>query len=349
MRNNSVRSRIIRIILIVFVLFGITVIFNINSLNDSNVGLKSYESLTDEVASISEIEVNFFESVLNYKDYLVEGIEKHENSFKNNLSNIKDQIDRLLETTQTASNLLNINNFLSSYEQNFYLLVTLNTEFNECSNEFNTLSESLIQKLLEFDTVTMHLAFYAFSENPVDIVNNINDIVGEYISSKSSSAKNNVINLFSTLKNNLSLVGPSLTKEEHKTVFLQVAELADELESKFNQIIDLVETQENLTRQMEQLRLEILNLLEEQRAQLKEQQDTLGPQLIEKNNRSIVLTIILTVVAFVVAIIMVIYLIRSITKPLLELRNKINQFKEGDLTVDFQVKSKDEIGQMALA
>ena len=67
MRNNSVRSRIIRIILIVFVLFGITVIFNINSLNDSNVGLKSYESLTDEVASISEIEVNFFESVLNYK------------------------------------------------------------------------------------------------------------------------------------------------------------------------------------------------------------------------------------------------------------------------------------------
>ncbi|MFA6997470.1 MAG: methyl-accepting chemotaxis protein, partial [Defluviitoga sp.] len=272
MRNNSVRSRIIRIILIVFVLFGITVIFNINSLNDSNVGLKSYESLTDEVASISEIEVNFFESVLNYKDYLVEGIEKHENSFKNNLSNIKDQIDRLLETTQTASNLLNINNFLSSYEQNFEQLVVLNSDFISCSNEFYTLSELLVQELHEFDTVTMHLAFYAFSENPVDVVTNIKDIVAEYISSKSMSAKNNVINLFSSLKNNLSLVGPSLTKDEHKTAFLQVSELTNELEEKFIQIVELVETQENLIQEMEQLRVEILNLLEDQRAQLKEQQ-----------------------------------------------------------------------------
>jgi methyl-accepting chemotaxis protein len=219
MINNSVKSRIISIILIVFVLFGITVIFNINSLNVSNVGLKSFESLSDEVASISEMEVNFFDSVLNYKDYLMNSIEEHENSFKNNLSEMKDQINELLSTTQNNLNLLDLNELLASYEQNFYLLVTLNTEFNECSNEFNTLSESLIQKLLDFDTVTMHLAFYAFSENPVDIVNNINDIVGEYISSKSSSAKSNVINLFSTLKNNLSLVGPSLTKEEHKTVF----------------------------------------------------------------------------------------------------------------------------------
>ncbi len=73
---------------------------------------------------------------------------------------------------------------------------------------------------------------------------------------------------------------------------------------------------------MEQARVEILNLLDEQRMELKVQQDTLGPSLIEENNRAIMLTIILTIVAFVVSIIMVIYLIRSITKPLLEFKTR---------------------------
>ncbi len=119
-------------------------------------------------------------------------------------------------------------------------------------------------------------------------------------------------------------------------MFTNIQSTVSEFRNVFDQIVEAIESQDPIIQEMEQLRVEILNLLEDQRAQLKEQQDTLGPQLIEKNNNSILLTIILTVIAFVVAIIMVIYLIRSITKPLLELRNKINQFKEGDLTVDFK-------------
>ncbi|WP_244903563.1 HAMP domain-containing protein, partial [Petrotoga sibirica] len=132
-------------------------------------------------------------------------------------------------------------------------------------------------------------------------------------------------------------------------MFNKMKGIFEQFKNTFNQIVTAIESQEPIIEQMEQARVEILNLLEEQRMELKVQQDTLGPSLIEENNRAITLTIILTIVAFVVSIIMVIYLIRSITKPLLDFKNKINQFKEGDLTVNFESKSKDEIGQMANA
>ncbi len=128
--------------------------------------------------------------------------------------------------------------------------------------------------------------------------------------------------MFDQLNSQLSLIQYVLPTDESIQFIVQIQNLTSEVFDTFNQIVEAIESQDPIIQEMEQLRVEILNLLEDQRAQLKEQQDTLGPQLIEKNNNSILLTIILTVIAFVVAIIMVIYLIRSITKPLLELKTR---------------------------
>ncbi|ABX31230.1 methyl-accepting chemotaxis sensory transducer [Petrotoga mobilis SJ95] len=352
MKSRSIGKRIISIVIIIFILFGLSIIFNTTSLTKSNAGLESYKNLSDQVNNITEVETAFFEASLNFKDYIDNYEKNFENAFRGNLSKIESYMNNLLDTTEESTSLVYINESLNTYGSNFDQIVQLNFQANTFLSEYNKLSELLIQQLNDFNTLTKQysvLAFSLLSEDPVVTVQNINEEVKKYFSSKSSSDKNNVLNIFSTFKDNLAFVEFGLTNDELKNAFSELMENLNNLESTFNQIVTTIESQQPIIGQMEQARVEIINLLEEQRNKLKVQQDTLGPSLIEENNQAITLTAILTVVAFIVSIIMVIYLIRSITKPLLDFKNKINQFKEGDLTINFESKSKDEIGQMANA
>ncbi|HPZ29810.1 MAG TPA: methyl-accepting chemotaxis protein, partial [Defluviitoga sp.] len=352
MKNRSVSRRIINIIVIIFILFGLSIVFNIISLNNSNNGLETYKKLSDDVNNFTQVETTFLEASLDFKDYLVVYEKSFEESFKKNLSFIGEYIDKLSESSVETTDIIIVKELISKYDNDFDRIVELYNKANKLLHDFNHKAEMIKEELSSFDSLCKKYSVLAFSllpQNPIETVNTINEAVKNYFSTKSSSDKTSVLNIFSNFKNNLAFVEFGLTNDELRDAFFQLMDSIENLESEFKELVTTIESQEPIIQEMEQLRVEILSLLEDQRAQLKEQQDTLGPQLIEKNNRSILLTIILTVLAFVVAIIMVIYLIRSITKPLLELRNKINQFKEGDLTVDFQVKSKDEIGQMALA
>lgn len=66
--------------------------------------------------------------------------------------------------------------------------------------------------------------------------------------------------------------------------------------------------------------------------------------------RPILISTLLTIVGcLVVGIIIVYFLIRSIIKPILKLKEQAVNVSAGDLTQDIQVQSEDEIGQLGLA
>ncbi|HBT50634.1 MAG TPA: methyl-accepting chemotaxis protein, partial [Petrotoga sp.] len=350
MNFKSIRGRIIVIIVVIFVLFGAAISFNIFSLVRSNDGLGSYRDLSEVTNQIAEIENDFFEAALAFKDYVINYDEQTKETFTQNINAVQSFFTG--ETTDSTL-VQNIITKIEDYENNFNQIVQLNEEKNRlASQDFKDISNELRQLITDFKTLAQKnnvstLVFYA--DSSMNILDNIDHLASMYFSSKSLGDKNNVLNAFNELDSQLLIMQYGLTSDELTEMFNEMKDMAEQFRNTFNQIVTAIESQQPIIGQMEQARVEILNLLEEQRMELKVQQDTLGPSLIEENNRAITLTAILTVVAFVVSIIMVIYLIRSITKPLLEFKNKINQFKEGDLTVNFESKSKDEIGQMANA
>ncbi|ABX31561.1 methyl-accepting chemotaxis sensory transducer [Petrotoga mobilis SJ95] len=349
MSFKSIRGRIIVIIVVIFVLFGAAIFFNIYSLVSSNNGLNSYRELSEETNHISEMENNFFGAVLAFKDYVISYDEQTKEIITQNINKVQSFFTGEIIDTH----LQNVLVMIEEYENNFNQIVQLNEEKNRLvRQDFKDISNELRQSITDFKTLAQEnnvstLVFYA--DSSLNILDNIDHLSSMYFSSKSLGDKNNVLNAFNELDSQLLIMQYGLTSDELTEMFNEMKDMAEQFRNSFNQIVAAIESQEPIIGQMELARVEILNLLDEQRNELKVQQDTLGPSLIEENNRAIMLTAILTVVAFVVSIIMVIYLIRSITKPLLEFKNKINQFKEGDLTVNFESKSKDEIGQMANA
>ncbi|PNR91549.1 methyl-accepting chemotaxis protein [Petrotoga sp. HWHPT.55.6.3] len=350
MSFKSIRGRIIVIIVVIFILFGAAISFNIFSLISSNDGLGSYRDLSNATNQISEIENTFFEAALAFKDYVINYDEQTKETFTQDI----DTIQTFFADETTDSTIVqNVITKINDYESNFNQIVQLNEEKNRLVNQdFKDISNELRQIITEFKTLAQEnnvstLVFYA--DSSINILDNIDNLSSMYFSSKSLGDKNNVLNAFNELDSQLLIMQYGLTSDELTELFNEMKDMVEQFKNTFNQIVTAIESQQPIIGQMEQARVEILNLLEEQRNKLKVQQDTLGPSLIEENNQAITLTAILTVVAFIVSIIMIIYLIRSITKPLLDFKNKINQFKEGDLTVNFESKSKDEIGQMANA
>ena len=355
---KTLKGKIIFSISFTIILFGLSIAFNIFSLLSSNHGFERYKDLSDKTNGITEVEINFFYSSLALKDYLANYDDEAKKIFNNNIENAQKYF---IVETENSTIVQNIANELEKYQQDFIRITRLNEEKDILIiNNFNTISKNIMQTISNFKIEAKNnyiSTFEFYSETIMQLFEDIIDASSNFFLYKSPDDKNRTYNRFEEINSYYEKVQSEILTyesygsnlEQLKQLFKEIQNQSELLQTTFNQIVEKIETQEPIIQEMEQLRVEILNLLEDQRSQLKEQQDTLGPQLIEKNNNSILLTIVLTVIAFVVAIIMVIYLIRSITKPLLELRNKINQFKEGDLTVDFQVKSKDEIGQMALA
>ncbi|PNR97894.1 methyl-accepting chemotaxis protein, partial [Petrotoga mexicana DSM 14811] len=347
---KSIRGKLSLTIIIILVLFGVVVVFNIVSLISSNDGLSNYKDLSNDTSRISEIENNFFEAALAFKDYVINYDEQTQEIITQNINAVQSFFT---DETTDSTLVQNIITKIGDYESGFNQIVQLNEEKNRLVNQdFKDISNELRQSITDFKTLAQEnnvstLVFYA--DSSLEIVDSIKELASVYFSSKSVGDKNSVMNAFDELESQIAILEQGLVSDELTEMFNKTKDVVEQFKDTFNQIVTAIESQEPIIGHMEQARVEILNLLEEQRNELKVQQDTLGPSLIEENNRAITLTAILTVVAFVVSIIMIIYLIRSITKPLLDFKNKINQFKEGDLTVNFESKSKDEIGQMANA
>ncbi|MGY4688042.1 methyl-accepting chemotaxis protein, partial [Petrotoga sp. DB-2] len=340
---KSIRGKLSLTIIIILVLFGVVVVFNIVSLISSNDGLSNYKDLSNDTSRISEIENNFFEAALAFKDYVINYDEQTREIITQNINAVQSFFT---DETTDSTVVQNIITKIGDYESGFNQIVQLNEEKNRLVNQdFKNISNELRQSITDFKTLAQEnnvstLVFYA--DSSLEIVDSIKELASVYFSSKSVGDKNSVMNAFDELESQIAILEQGLVSDELTEMFNKTKDVVEQFKDTFNQIVTAIESQEPIIEQMEQARVEILNLLEEQRNELKVQQDTLGPSLIEENNRAITLTAILTVVAFVVSIIMIIYLIRSITKPLLDFKNKINQFKEGDLTVNFESKSKDE-------
>ncbi|PNR95973.1 methyl-accepting chemotaxis protein, partial [Petrotoga sp. 9PWA.NaAc.5.4] len=346
--KNSIKVRIPLIVIIMFILFGLSISFNIVSLFNSNKGLEEYKKMAEDVNYFSQIESDLFQATLALNDYI--------KAFE------KQKEDEFIEYIQKAENILfNLENYnigklesaIFEYKTLFNQLISSNQEKISFIENFMEYGPKLEKVVNEFINLTQEKrassSLTIYSQRILDGKDKIFEASSQYFKTLSEGDKNNINSAFENLELQLSTLEYSIVDDELKTSFLKIKDIFNSFKESFIQIVETIESQEPIIQQMEETKVEILDLLEEQRAELKVQQDTLGPTLIEENNTAIMLTIILTVIAFVVSIIMVIYLIRSITKPLTEFRNKINQFKEGDLTVDFESKSKDEIGQMANA
>ena len=76
------------------------------------------------------------------------------------------------------------------------------------------------------------------------------------------------------------------------------------------------------------------------------EQDILGPQLQESNDSTLNWVVTITSIAFVLGVLFSYFISRSITRPINRVVEIANLLSKGDLTIEIEKGSKDEIGQL---
>ncbi|RAO98692.1 hypothetical protein PW5551_08430, partial [Petrotoga sp. 9PW.55.5.1] len=290
---KSVKNRTITIIVVIFIFFTAAIGFNLLALFSSNKGLETYKILSDQTNSISEIELNFFNASLASKDYFIIYDNETKDLFFESINSIKDSLQDF-EPNQEIP-IKDFQEYISSYENSFNEIVKLNEEKRYLVDQnFNIKINDLKASMLDFQLRFSEEGLYTFSSYIVKIDEVIDNIISHtqvYFTSQSLGDKNTILEMFDQLNSQLSLVQYVLPTDESIQFIVQIQNLTSEVFDTFNQIVTAIESQDPIIQEMEELRVEIINLLEEQRAQLKIQQDTLGPTLIEENQKAIMLTI----------------------------------------------------------
>ncbi len=244
------------------VFFGVTVIFNIFSLIKSNDGLESYTVFSDRTSIISQVEINFFNASLALKDYVVSYDNQTAKSFLQSISYVKDAIS---DSTGQASELQNLLDKINVYESNFNSIVQSNSEKERLINlDFSNMYIELSQSIINFKELAQKnfvstLVFY--SDSFLQSLDSLVEVSSTYFQSKSQGDKNSVLSAFNQLDSYLLTMQYGITAEDLKAKFNEIQELVSQFKNTFNQIVQTIESQEPIIQEMEQLRVEILNLL----------------------------------------------------------------------------------------
>ncbi|MDN5346226.1 MAG: hypothetical protein PWQ73_739, partial [Petrotoga sp.] len=201
MNFKSIRGRITLIIVIIFVLFGAAISFNIFSLIRSNDGLGSYRDLSDATNQISEIENNFFETALAFKDYVINYDEQTREIITQNIDTVQSFFTG--ETTNSTV-VQNVITKIGEYESNFNQIVQLNEEKERiATDEFNNISSQVINSVSEFKSYaqkSITSSLLLLSDNIQQILDETISFTHNYLQSKSNTDKVIVISNFEEIE-----------------------------------------------------------------------------------------------------------------------------------------------------
>jgi methyl-accepting chemotaxis protein len=171
-----------------------------------------------------------------------------------------------------------------------------------------------------------------------------------FVEDESQESLKKVIEAVARFDEHLKEVAPTLKTAEERQWFERIGQEKKEYLDAVNAFVKTADTRNQLVAsKLAPLGNLMVAKAEEVNRGIKDNQDRLGPQVAASNQRAMMVVPGITLVAACVAIAMALIITRVVTKPLhatVAMLRDIAQ-GEGDLTKRLQVRSKDEIGEMA--
>jgi len=81
--------------MVIYILFGLSIAFNIYSLFSSNRGLEKYKVMADDVNLFSQAESNLSQAALSLSSYIKDFDKQKEEEFVKSIENVKSSLSQL--------------------------------------------------------------------------------------------------------------------------------------------------------------------------------------------------------------------------------------------------------------
>ncbi|MBP8657178.1 MAG: hypothetical protein KBH80_02065, partial [Fervidobacterium sp.] len=235
MSFKSIRGRIVFIVMVIYILFGLSIAFNVYSLFNSNKGLEKYKLMADDVNLFSQAESNLSQAALSLSSYIKDFDKQMESEFIKNIENVTASLSKL-----SNYDLSRFNASLTNYRALFDNLVSSNDSKKSLIQNFSSLGtelENSVNNFIELSQQAGNTTLPIYAQRILEIKNTILDLSSKYFSSFSEGDRDNVLKEFENLELQLSTLKYSIVEEELNDPFNALNDSVAKFKDVFNQIV----------------------------------------------------------------------------------------------------------------
>ncbi|RXJ90813.1 chemotaxis protein [Arcobacter sp. CECT 8983] len=358
-KNMTIKTKLISSFVLIVGLIICLAAYSIYSTNKAGEGFNSYRKMAKNTALASRIQANMLMARISVVKYLSTPTQENINSFEDSYKKTQKFLDIAKKDIQhptRATNMLKIENDLTTYKSSFYEIVKytknkdkiLNTILNVNGKKIETILSSVFEATKnEKDHEASYLTGSAIRSLLLARLYTM-----KFLESESKNNYNKVEGEFKSLSKHLTELRNTIQSAKRITQLNEAIDLIKKYTDALTLIYkDTLKRSEILEKKLNVLGPVIANLSEEVKLSIKEEQDLIGPAVkqLNSNMKSLITTI--SIIILTLAIFLAIALPRNIS-------NLLNTFQIG--LIDFfkylnreiteveliKIDSTDEFGNM---
>ncbi len=357
-KNLKIGTKILAGFISVLILLSTVAIFSYLGLHGSFEGFTSYRRLAKNTNLAGRIQANMLMVRMNVKDFLITGSAKDIEEYHEHLAQTREFLDEArkeIHNPERAKKVAFAGENLEDYENSFAKVVELQKKRDE-----------LVSEKLDPNGLAMRV-------NLKEIMQSANADGDSEAAYYSGRIQEHVMLARIYGAKYLQTNEPAAVERFHKELGAEIDQLAESLDKglenpkrrelfkgflehrriygeTFAQVVKLIEERNNITKEhLDKDGPAIAKTLEEVKLTYKEDQDALGPQVHTEIDNSIKEVAIVSVVACLLGIFLAFFIARQITRPVQAVSEVLMKMAQGDLDVEIDSDSRDEVGQMAKA
>jgi methyl-accepting chemotaxis protein len=327
------------------------------SLNTSSKGFTTYRGLARDTNLSGQLQANMLMVRMNVKDYIITGSTKDKQDYHDYFKKMSAFLAKArseIQKPERATLISEITQDTNKYGESFNEVInhqtlrddlvnnTLNIIGPQMEHDLTTIMQHAAESgdtsaTLHAGTALKHLLLgrlYAMKF----LVTSAPDAV-DRVQSEMAKLTTQLTNLAST---QIALVDQQLLTETH--------DFANRYQETFEVVADnTFERNKHITKHLDTIGPRIAKNVENIKLSVMAEQDALGPKLQAENGQTINMLLAVSLLALLIGMGAAVYITRSITHPLAASVQYATAVSDGDLTINMDSHSNDEIGALTSA
>ncbi len=325
------------------------------ALSTASDGFKGYRRLARVTNLTGRIQANMLMVRMNVKDFQITGSEHDKAQYEQYIRKVTGFINEALVTItdpERKKEIEVIDRDLKEYATNFQKI----TQFREQRNTYvyksldahGPLMENLLTEILVMaeEDKDANASFHEALVLKHLLLGRL--YMAKFLDKNDHSAANRVQEEFRKMQRQMDILKKELKNRERVQTLSDIQKSKNIYLDTFNKLTQVIENRNNIQRKvLDRIGPEIAASIEIMKLSVKAQQDLMGPELQKSNSRAVMIIVIVGLVALLLAIVFTFIILKAITKPLTVITESAIALSKGEVELDIDIDSQDEMGLLA--
>lgn len=326
-----------------------------SGLKNASDGFSDYRGLARDTNLSGRLQANMLMVRMNVKDYLITKSEKdilQYQDYLNKMHSFLDEAKKEIQKPERAKLVTSVTAEIIKYETAFEQVIQLIASRDDLvTNQLDPnglkMREAMTAIILSaYEDKDVSASYLASQVQEKLLLGRL--YVAKFLKSNSQTDFDFALkNMQSELNEVVSALDNSLQNPSRRALFSQFVTAQNIYIGAMNNINSLINQRNDIIKNtLDRIGPVVAKQTEDIKLSVMSEQDILGPQLQKHNDTTLNWVFVITAAAFALGILFSYFIARSITRPINRVVQIADSLAKGDLTIDIEKGSKDEIGQL---